>query len=100
MSRGATIAGHHDVGVPRSSDVRHETHVRRVQAVRPGPGHLAHVLEMDRDATLRRLDRLAAQFDELIDASVSSNSDDEHDLEGSTTAFERSQLDSLIRQAK
>ncbi|NMM17503.1 MAG: TraR/DksA family transcriptional regulator [Cellulomonas sp.] len=55
---------------------------------------------MDRDETLRRLDQLAAQFDEKVDASVSSNADDEHDPEGSTIAFERSQLDALIRQAR
>lgn len=55
---------------------------------------------MDRDETLRRLDQLAAQFDEMVDASVSSNADDEHDPEGATIAFERSQLDALIRQAR
>ena len=55
---------------------------------------------MDRDETLRRLDRMAAQFDELVDASVSSNADDEHDPEGPTMTFERSQLDALIRQAR
>jgi RNA polymerase-binding transcription factor DksA len=31
---------------------------------------------------------------------VSSNADDEHDPEGATIAFERSQLDSLVLQAR
>ena len=39
-------------------------------------------------------------FQEIVDASADSNSDDEHDPEGSTIAFERSQLNSLIRQAE
>jgi RNA polymerase-binding transcription factor DksA len=35
----------------------------------------------------------------MVEASRDSNADDEHDPEGSTIAFERSQLASLLRQA-
>jgi RNA polymerase-binding transcription factor DksA len=42
---------------------------------------------------------LAGQFDELVAASAGSNADDEHDPEGATIAFERSQLRSLMCQA-
>ena len=49
---------------------------------------------------LRRIAGLAGQFTELVAASVGSNADDEHDPEGATIAFERSQLDSLVRQAR
>jgi DnaK suppressor protein len=67
---------------------------------RPDPDHVARVLAVDRDETLRRLGELTADFDELVAASVSSNADDEHDPEGSTIAFERSQVDALVQQAK
>lgn len=36
----------------------------------------------------------------MVAASVDSNADDEHDPEGSTIAFERSQLAALVDQAR
>lgn len=54
----------------------------------------------EREATLRRLDSLERDFDDIAAASVNSNADDEHDPEGSTIAFERSQVSALIEQAK
>ena len=44
--------------------------------------------------------RRSQAFDDLVDASLGSNADDEHDPEGATIAFERSQLDALVRQAR
>lgn len=41
---------------------------------------------------------LSHVFDELVAASRNSNADDEHDPEGTTIAFERSQLSALIGQ--
>jgi DnaK suppressor protein len=35
-----------------------------------------------------------------VEASRDSNADDEHDPEGATIAFERSQLSALLRQAR
>jgi RNA polymerase-binding transcription factor DksA len=58
------------------------------------------VLRAARAETLRRLAGLTGHFDELVAASVDSNADDEHDPEGATIAFERSQLDSLVRRAR
>jgi DnaK suppressor protein len=49
---------------------------------------------------LDHLARLRRSFEEIVEASADSNADDEHDPEGSTIAFERSQLESLIRQAQ
>lgn len=43
---------------------------------------------------------LSHRFEELVAASVGSNADDEHDPEGATIAFERSQLDALMRLAR
>jgi DnaK suppressor protein len=57
-------------------------------------------LAASRTATLDRLERLTAQFDEVVAASVGSNADDEHDPEGTTIAFERSQLAALVQQAR
>ena len=61
----------------------------------PRPALLA-----DRDRTLRRLAGLRADYAEVVDASRDTNADDEHDPEGATIAFERSQVDALVRQAQ
>ena len=58
------------------------------------------VLEEDRRATLERLAALSGDFDRIVDASRDSNADDEHDPEGATIAYERSQLDALVQQAR
>lgn len=57
-------------------------------------------LRAERAETERRLAGLTGTFTDIVDASESSNADDEHDPEGSTIAFERSQVDALITQAR
>ena len=57
-------------------------------------------LAFERTATAERLASLRRQFDAVVAASDGSNSDDEHDPEGSTIAYERSQLAALIEQAE
>lgn len=47
-----------------------------------------------------RAARLAAQLEELAEAAVGANADDEHDPEGATLAFEREQVAALLRQAE
>ena len=42
---------------------------------------------------------LARQFDDIVAAADTSNIDDEHDPEGTTIAFERSQVSALHAQA-
>lgn len=39
-------------------------------------------------------------FRAMVEASVGSNADDEHDPEGATVAFERAQLAALIESAR
>ena len=56
-------------------------------------------LEDDRQQTLARLSALQADFGGIVEASKDSNADDEHDPEGATIAFERSQVDALAQQA-
>lgn len=57
-------------------------------------------LTEERHATLRRLADLTDDFDAVVAASRDTNADDEHDPEGATIAFERSQVDALVRQAR
>ena len=54
----------------------------------------------DRAATVERLEALRRGFELVVDASVGANGDDEHDPEGSTIAYERSQLGALVDQAE
>ncbi|WNB87178.1 TraR/DksA C4-type zinc finger protein [Cellulomonas sp. ATA003] len=61
---------------------------------------VARALAVVRDDAVRRLTGLTEGFDELVAASRDSNADDEHDPEGATIAFERSQLDSLVARAR
>lgn len=47
-----------------------------------------------------RLAHLTGDFDAVVASSRDTNADDEHDPEGATIAFERSQLDALVVQAR
>jgi DnaK suppressor protein len=53
----------------------------------------------NREALQRLADR-RRDFDAMVAASRDTNADDEHDPEGATIAFERSQLEALVRRAK
>jgi len=53
----------------------------------------------ERDRVLAQRAALTGDHAGMVEASRDSNADDEHDPEGSTIAFERSQLASLLRQA-
>ncbi|TDW17596.1 TraR/DksA family transcriptional regulator [Kribbella kalugense] len=57
-------------------------------------------LDRERQKTIDRLASLTEDFDKVVAASRDSNADDEHDPEGSTIAFERSQLGALAEQAR
>ena len=53
---------------------------------------------------LGRLDEqigsLTRSFDDIVAAAELTSTDDEHDPEGSTIAFERAQVSALLRQAR
>jgi DnaK suppressor protein len=57
------------------------------------------LLLADRERTTARLARLQGDYRSVVDASRDTNADDEHDPEGATIAFERSQVGALVRQA-
>jgi DnaK suppressor protein len=49
---------------------------------------------------VQRLGDLTGDHAGIVEASRDSNADDEHDPEGATIAFERSQVEALVRQAR
>src|SRR5215218_4859694 len=57
-------------------------------------------LEAEREQALRRLAALTDDFDSIVAASRDTNADDEHDPEGTTIAFERSQVSTVVRQVR
>ena len=54
----------------------------------------------ERAVVLRDIESLRREFDQVVEASASSNADDEHDPEGATIAFERQQVVALLDQAR
>jgi len=57
-------------------------------------------LSAERAATQARADELAASIAAVVAATDGANSDDEHDPEGATIAFERAQTQSLLQLAQ
>ena len=58
------------------------------------------LLTAERAQVVARLAALTSDHDAIVAASLDTNADDEHDPEGATIAFERSQVGALIRQAR
>lgn len=65
--------------------------------------HLAELhglLTAERERTCDRISALTRDLTSIIEAARLTATDDEHDPEGSTTAFERSQTTALLASAK
>lgn len=62
--------------------------------------NFTELLTAERERTLHQIDQLTDDFDAVVAASKDSNADDEHDPDGATIAFERSQVDAILQQAK
>jgi DnaK suppressor protein len=58
------------------------------------------LLEAERHEALDRLAALERDHVGIIEAATSANSDDEHDPEGATIAFEREQVAALLDQTR
>jgi DnaK suppressor protein len=56
-------------------------------------------LDAERQETLDRITALSREFNGIVASSEGVATDDEHDPEGATIAFERAQLAALIDQA-
>jgi DnaK suppressor protein len=65
-----------------------------------GMDDVRDVLAAERRQALRLLASLTDDYDAVVAASRDTNADDEHDPEGATIAFERSQVGALVRQAR
>jgi DnaK suppressor protein len=63
-------------------------------------GDLRARLTAEREAALARLAALEQDFAGLVAAADGANTDDEHDPEGATIAFERQHLAALLAQAR
>src|SRR3954452_11473996 len=57
-------------------------------------------LAADRAATLRRIQALSDDVDAVIEAASDVATDDEHDPEGATIAFERARVGALLEQPR
>jgi RNA polymerase-binding transcription factor DksA len=60
----------------------------------------AERLRRERDEVVTRLASMTTDLESLFAASADSNADDEHDPEGQTIAYERSQLTALLQAAR
>ncbi|RCG25406.1 TraR/DksA family transcriptional regulator [Sphaerisporangium album] len=58
------------------------------------------LLGADRERTMARVASLTQDWDDIVESSALVGADDEHDPEGSSTAFERAHIQSLLHQAE
>ena len=63
---------------------------------RAGP---SEALAADRASTVARIAALTREFDEIVESAALGATDDEHDPEGATIAFERAQVAGLLEAA-
>lgn len=64
------------------------------------PDDARALLDAEHRRTAQRLAQLHEDHRGFVEASRDTNADDEHDPEGTTIAFERSQVGALVRQAE
>src|SRR6476646_3614740 len=57
-------------------------------------------LDQERALTVEQVDSLVRTFDEIVEAATDVATDDEHDPEGHTIAFERQQVAGLLRDSR
>jgi RNA polymerase-binding protein DksA len=63
-------------------------------------GGAREALEAERASTVQRLAGLGREFNGIVESSASTNTDDEHDPEGATIAFERQHVAALLDQGR
>ena len=64
------------------------------------PTGLVPSLTAARERTAAQIDALARDLDQIFEASELVSTDDEHDPEGTTIAYERAQVTALLAQAR
>jgi RNA polymerase-binding transcription factor DksA len=88
------------VKVARSRDQSGSRHADDGTRTEHELGAAAERLREERDEVRARLAIMSRDLENLFAASADSNADDEHDPEGQTIAYERSQLAALIMGAQ
>jgi DnaK suppressor protein len=58
------------------------------------------LLTAEKRTAMAHIAALSAEFDDIVAATTDGNSDDEHDPEGSTLAFERARVSALLSQER
>lgn len=66
----------------------------------PASPDTAEVVAAERAATAAQVASLEQSFEDIVVASELVSTDDEHDPEGSTVAYERAQVSSLLDSAR
>jgi RNA polymerase-binding transcription factor DksA len=66
----------------------------------PDESAIRDVLVVERAAALARIRAMQGDLDAIVAATAGSNTDDEHDPEGSTIAYERAQVTALLAGAR
>jgi RNA polymerase-binding transcription factor DksA len=61
---------------------------------------LRAAIERERSRTVEQIANLQLSFDGIVEATEQANTDDEHDPEGATIAYERAQVAALLRQGR
>ena len=61
---------------------------------------LRTAIEVERARTSEQVTNLERSFAGIVDAAGLTSTDDEHDPEGATIAYERAQVSALLRQAR
>jgi DnaK suppressor protein len=64
------------------------------------PDALENALAAARGRTASQVDALARDLDQIVEATELVSTDDEHDPEGMTIAYERAQVTALLAQAR
>ena len=57
-------------------------------------------LRHERSETVRLIDALSTELDEIIESVSLSNNDDEHDPDGATNGYERAKATAVLRHAE
>jgi RNA polymerase-binding transcription factor DksA len=56
------------------------------------------LLNAEKRTAMAHIEALRAEFDDIVAGTADGNTDDEHDPEGSTLAFERARVSALLSQ--
>lgn len=84
---------------PGGSGQEERATARTPESVRPHLQEIRAQLHRDRQETVARIEALGENVSAIVEAARYTATDDEHDPEGSTIAFERSQADALRSSA-